>query len=83
MNFKDVQEQEVLEFKSVENETYRLYIYKNGFTIKVDNPVAIHISRSGGHRLILASGRCMYVKAGWIAFAYEKAKDDEGPLWEW
>jgi len=64
-----------LEFKSLSNELYRVYIYSDGFEIKIDNPLKINVNfKSGGHRVWDAKGFSHYIVPGW-KHLYWKAKN--------
>lgn len=54
-----------LEFKDISSEVARTYHFaERSFTI--DQPLRLHVSASGGHRIFDASGKSHYVPAGWL-----------------
>ena len=66
MKFKDIRSP--LEFSNIAGEEYREYVYSNGFRYRIDDPIGLHVSKSGGHRLVTFDGLSIYVIPGWIAF---------------
>ena len=54
------------EFTDISSETERVYVFPNGQTYRVDHPLALHVSDSGGHR-IFDGEHCHYVqpREGW------------------
>jgi len=45
-----------LEFKDISSELYREYTFPGKEKIRIDSPLKIHVSESGGHRVFDASG---------------------------
>ena len=80
MKFKDIRVAEGMVFKDISGEEYRTYVYNDGTHITLNDPIAINISTSHGHRLILADGRSVYVKKGWLMFWFG-VKDKERMHW--
>lgn len=56
-----------LQFKDISSESFREYSFPNGKTLYIANPLYLHVSESGGHRLYDAQGVSWYVqpKEGW------------------
>lgn len=56
-----------LEFKNISSEKFREYTFPNGNIYRIDGPIALHVSKSGGHRVICDNGKCHYVqpREGW------------------
>lgn len=62
------------EFVSIDGEIKRTYHFptQSGIVpIVLHNPVALNVSESGGHRLILACGKSVYIPTGWICLEWE------------
>lgn len=59
-----------LNFKNIESEESRTYVYENGTELTIDKPVALNVSKSGGHRVFDSSGTSHYVRNGWIAIRW-------------
>lgn len=80
MEFKDIKNESGLEFTDISSEKFRKYIFMSTDGTLVSNeypePIGLNVSKSGGHRLILSSGVCAYIKPEWIAIHW-KAKDGE------
>ena len=56
-----------LKFKDITAEKFREYTFPNGKKLKIKNPLQLHVSESGGHRLFDLDGVSWYVqpKEGW------------------
>ena len=74
MKFKDIRAADGVEFKDISEIKYRTYYYPDG-SVTFDNPIAINVSKSGGHKLILEDGKSVYVRPGWFAFEYKVSND--------
>lgn len=55
-----------LEFTDISSESFRVYEFSNGKEVRIDEPLRLNVSSSGGHRLFDASGTSHYVPKGWI-----------------
>lgn len=55
-----------LEFTSIDSEEYREYVFAGGEIIKIDNPLRLHVSSTGGHRVFDAQEMSHYIPKGWI-----------------
>jgi hypothetical protein len=80
IEFDDIRVPETMDFADISGEVYRKYIYQDGSEFHLEDPIALNVSKSGGHRLILSDGRSIYVRHGWIAFEF-KALDDDRAHW--
>lgn len=65
-----------MEFKSIESESYRVYRFANGSEVKIENPIKINVSKTGGHRILDAQGVSHYIPSGWIHLSW-KAKQGQ------
>jgi len=70
-----------LEFTDISSEDYREYIYADNSVVRIDNPVKLNVSASGGHRVYAATdstprGKCFYVAPGWRCICWEPRKDN-------
>jgi len=66
-----------LNFKDISAEDYREYQFPNGNKLLIKNPLCLHVSASGGHRLFDAQGIAWYVQPqeGWsIHWKVEEGK---------
>jgi len=61
-------------FKDITDEQYREYVFPNG-VIRVDEPIFVNVSASGGHRVFAADGKSHYIPKGWMDLRWE-AKED-------
>jgi hypothetical protein len=53
-----------LAFKDLSDEQYRVYVFSD-MEIKIDEPLWLNVSASGGHRVFDSEGRSNYIPAGW------------------
>lgn len=52
-------------FTDISSEEYREYHFSGGELIRIDQPLKLNVSPSGGHRLYDASGVSHYIPKGW------------------
>lgn len=80
MKFKDIKNESSLEFTDISSESHRVYLFmsKDGSVtcIRIDEPIGLNVSKSGGHRLINSNGVYSYIKPEWFMINW-KAKDNE------
>lgn len=72
--FKTFRNDSNLKFVDISSEAWREY-KRSDAVIRVDQPVALHVSKSGGHRVFDAEGVSHYIPSGWIHLRW-KVKDD-------
>jgi hypothetical protein len=68
VSFADLRNSSSNQFSDISSEAWREYVYLTTDGAMVDRitaPVALHVSQSGGHRLLDASGICRYIAPGW------------------
>lgn len=65
-----------LVFIDISSEVSRTYRFPNGEYVTLDNPLKLHVSKSGGHRVFTADGNAHYIPSGWIHLCW-KAKNGE------
>lgn len=53
-------------FASLENESFRVYEFDGGTQVRIENPVAVSLSSSGGHRILDGEGVSHYIPPTWI-----------------
>lgn len=53
-----------LSFKDLSDEQYRVYVFPD-MEIRIDNPLLLNVSASGGHRIFDAEGKSNYIPSGW------------------
>jgi hypothetical protein len=61
----------VPEFKDISVEKFRIYTFPGGEVVRIDRPVELAVSESGGHRVKDATGHGHYVPAGFIHIEWE------------
>jgi hypothetical protein len=75
LTFNDLKANPELEFGDLTDEQYRVYEYPDK-EVKIMNPVALNVSKSGGHRVLDGKGVSHYLPAGW-RHLYWVVKDDK------
>jgi hypothetical protein len=58
------------EFTDISSEASRVYNFGQKGFVKINNPVYLSVSPSGGHRLFTSDGQSHYVPAGWIQLSW-------------
>ena len=58
-----------LEFTDISSELYREYEFENK-TIRIDGPLRLNVSASGGHRIFDSAGNSHYIPAGWLRLTW-------------
>lgn len=69
-----------LKFTDISSESYREYLYADGSVVRIDKPVKLNVSKSGGHRIYAATdsaprGKCFYIKPEWRYIVWEPRED--------
>ncbi len=59
-----------LKFSNIDHELYRTYVFPNN-TVVINSPVALNVSRSGGHRILDSAGISHYIPTGWCHLYWE------------
>lgn len=66
-------------FTDISSEKWRQYRFPSddveGNLVFIADPIALHVSRSGGHRVLDAHGVSHYVPKGWIELSWEARED--------
>ena len=63
----------------VTHEEYRVYMYKDGVELEIEEPVTLFISESGSHRVLKKGGTVTYPRKDWVC-VYWKPKDPSNPV---
>jgi hypothetical protein len=71
VNFKN---ESGLEFVDISTETFREYTFPN-ITVRIDEPLKLNVSKSGGHRIFDAKGNSHYIPTGWIHLKWNVKPD--------
>jgi hypothetical protein len=64
-----------LEFTDISSEKFRRYVYPDGQDLVIDQPLFLHVSKSG-HRVFNAHGQSFFIPLGWRFIVWE-AKEGE------
>ena len=68
-----------LKWKSIEHETFRIYRFPEDEYVLINEPRLLHVSRSGGHRVLDADNTSHYIPSGWIHLYW--TTDDGSAFW--
>ncbi len=74
VKYKDLMNETGLKFTDISSEATRRYQYRGEEFITVDNPIALNVSKAGGHRILDGQGVSHYIPKGWIGLSW-KAKE--------
>ena len=70
ITLKQIDELEREGWEDISSEQVREYIYPDGSSEVIYNPLVLHISESGGNRIVDQAGVSHYIKAGWNHLAF-------------
>lgn len=65
------------EFTDISTEAYRCYVWPDGSQVLITNPEWLHVSKSGGHRILDRDETSHYIPSGWIHLSWQV--DDGAP----
>lgn len=68
--FADFRNESGLKFDDISSELFRVYKRPGDFEIVIQEPLALNVSKGGGHRIFDASGNCHYIAPGWIQLSW-------------
>lgn len=74
---KDVTED--LEWKNIDHEVYRVYVFPDGKEVRIEKPALINISKSGGARILDSKNVSHYIPYKWIHLYWET--DNDNAFW--
>lgn len=60
-----------LVFTDIKTEKYRIYQFDNNFSVRIELPIFLNVSKSGGHRILDAQGVSHYIPSGWKHLYWE------------
>ena len=64
-----------IEWKNIDHEIYRVYVFPNNRIVTIERPILLNVSKSGGHRILDINNVSHYIPSGWIHLYWET--DDE------
>ena len=53
-------------FNDISSEQWRIYDFPNGCSVRIEEPLWLYVSKSGGHRLVDKAGMSHYIPKGWL-----------------
>ena len=59
-----------LEFTDISSEAERVYNFGSRGFVRIQNPLRLNVSDSGGHRVFSADGRSHYIPSGWVELTW-------------
>ena len=65
LTFEEVRNDSKLKFNDISSEEHREYVFPEG-SVWIDYPVALNVSKTGGHRIVDGDGKSHYIPKGWI-----------------
>lgn len=65
ITFEEVRNDSKLKFNDISTEEVRIYVFPD-IEVKIENPIALNVSKVGGHRIVDAAGVSHYVPKGWV-----------------
>jgi len=72
---KDFLNESKLEFKDLSDELFRVYEFPD-MVVRIEEPLLLNVSDSGGHRIFDSNGISNYIPAGWRRL-YWKVKENK------
>ena len=78
MKFEDIYNQSDLTLNDISSEDWREYDFGSQ-AVRIVKPLALNVSKAGGHRVIDAEGVSHYVPKGWIHLSW-KSKEGQPHL---
>lgn len=64
-----------LNFLDISSESQRVYNFGGGTLVKIERPLKLHVSESGGHRLFDSNGMSHYVPPRWVQLSWAVRED--------
>lgn len=55
-----------LQFIDISSELYRVYVYPDGTEVTIYEPLLLHVSQSGGHRVYDLNNTSHYIVPGFV-----------------
>jgi hypothetical protein len=60
----------------ISTEMWRRYVFEGGTELRIDQPLRLLVSESGGHRVFsgVDGGKCFYVSPKWVAIEWKASE---------
>jgi hypothetical protein len=58
-------------WSNISTNQYRVYEFPGGHKVRLEKPLKLFVSESGGHRVFTADGISHYIPTGWIHLYWE------------
>lgn len=73
---REFNNQSGLDFTDISSEEFREYLFGKHRRVRIDKPLWLHVSSSGGHRILDSDGISHYIPLTWFHL-YWKAKEGQ------
>lgn len=60
-----------LDWRNINHEKRRIYVFPAGNIVILVSPVYLNVSKSGGHRILTSDNVAHYIPSGWIHLYWE------------
>ena len=64
-------------FTDISSEKVRFYHFHNKEVLRIDNPLYLHVSENGGHRILDADENCYYIRPGEGWYIHWTVKEEQ------
>lgn len=64
-HLKDVSDDPKIKFNDIGAEEWREYHFPDGYVVRIEAPLWLNVSKSGGHRIMTVAGDSEYIPPGW------------------
>lgn len=69
--------EKILEFTDISSEQYREYEWIGGYTVRINYPLKLNVSASGGHRILDTRMVSHYIPSGWVHLYWVTKKGED------
>lgn len=59
-----------VKYNDISVEEYRVYTFAGGETIRVDKPLWLNVSASGGHRIVVSDNSTVYIPGKFLSIQW-------------
>lgn len=60
-----------LEFTNISSELFREYRFPRGGVVRIESPLYLNVSVTGGHRILDGNGLSHYIHPGWFEIIWK------------
>jgi hypothetical protein len=66
----DFRNESGLSFTDISSEQFREYRFPKGEVVRIEKPLLLNVSKTGGHRVFDKSGTSHYIRSGWLQLSW-------------